>query len=250
MTRRAGPVLALLYAAVAAATAALAPHVGRPLFDGFAPPPPYNYVEPPPELRSSNFPPRAATTSVVLEEGGTAAINVSTEDAQAIVTLPAGAVPPNPDGDDQSVTVGLLPLAPSALPPLPPELRPASNVYQLALTYQPSGTPVGAGGLAAGATVALTGGLLGDTLLYSADGQAWQRVPARPFGNTHGMTGPVQGPGYYLVAASPAVPPPTITTEDGAGGGGMQAIGVALVAGGLVGAAFYVRNRRQERRRR
>ena len=244
--RRAGLALALLYAAVAAATSTLAPGVGRPLFDGFAPPPPYNYVSPPPELASSNVPPQPARTAVALGEAGSEAINVSTADTQAIVTLPAGAVGANPP--DTSVAIELVPRAPATLGPLPPGLRAIGNAYQLALVYQPSGTAV-AGGLAPTATVALTGATQGDTLLFSPDGQAWRTVPGRPFGNTHGMTGPAQGPGYYLVAASPAVAPPTTAAapggEDGASGAA-GALGAALVAGGVVGGGALVWRRRQQ----
>lgn len=248
VARTPGPALALLYVAVAAATGALLPGA-RVLFDGFAPPPPYNYVSPPPELASSNFPPRPARTSVVLDAAtGTAAVNVSTEDAQALVTLPAGAIAPN--AEDTAVAVELLPLAPSGLGALPPDLRPVGNAYQLGLAYQPSGTAVGT--VATGATVALTGATPGDTLLFSADGQSWQRVAGRPFGSTHGMTGPVQGPGYYLVAASPAVTVPTTAGGGGGRGGGGTAslvVGVVLVAVGLGGWVAYLVQRKRERAR-
>ncbi|HEX6596107.1 MAG TPA: hypothetical protein VF045_04180 [Acidimicrobiales bacterium] len=246
--RRAGLALALLYTAVAAVTHVLVPEAGRPLFDGFAPPPPYNYVSPPPELASANFPPQAARTAVTVGEAGSEPINASTPDAQAIVTLPAGAIAANPP--DTSVAVELTPLAPATLGPLPPDLRPVGNVYQLGLAYQPSGTAVAA--VAPSATVALTGATQGDTLLFSGDGQAWRTVAARPFGNTHGMTGPAQGPGYYLVAASPALTPPTTAADDSGGGAAGAA---ALVLGGLAtaGVAVYIgvarRRRRQERAR-
>lgn len=235
--RKPGLALALLYAVVAAVTHVLVPEAGRPLFDGFAPPPPYNYVSPPPELAAGNFPAQPARTAVTLGEGGSEAINVSTPDAQAIVTLPAGAIAAHPP--DTSVAVELIPQAPATLGPVPPDLRPVGNVYQLGLTYQPSGTAVAA--VAPSVTVALTGATQGDTLLYSPDGQAWQTVPARPFGNTHGMTGPAQGPGRYLVAASPAVKEVApFRAEEDEGGGLTGALIAALVTGALAGGGALV----------
>ena len=106
------------------------------------------------------------------------------------------------------------PLAPRASP-RPPDLRPVSNVYRLDLACQPSGTAVGTGAVAPGATVALTGATQGGTMLLSAGGQARARVAAQPFGNTHGVVG----------------------------AWARGALGVALVAGGVVGLAFWVRNR-------
>lgn len=240
--RRAGLALALLYAAAAAATGALVPGA-RPLFDGFAPPPPYRYVSPPPELAATNQPPVSARTSVPLGEGGSEAANASTADAQALVTLPAGAVAPHEE--DAAVLVALVPRAPGALAPLPPALRPVSNAYQLELSYQPSGAAAEVGSRA---MVALTGATLGDTLLFSADGAAWQVVEgARPFGHTHGMTGPAQGPGYYLVAASPAVTPPTTSGEDGGGVSPLLAAAVALALVGGGGWLWHRRRRAQAR---
>ena len=239
--RRTGLALAVLYAVVAAVTSVVAAGVGRPLFDGFAPPVPYRYVNPPPELAADNEPPQSAETTITLEEGGSEAANASTTDAQVIVALPTGAIPANPP--DTAVDLRLVPLAPEGLGPLPPDLRAVSNAYQLVLTYQPSGSPVTT--VATSATIALTGASQGDTLLYSADGREWRTTAARPFGNTHGMTGPVQGAGYYLVAASPAV---TTTTVAGTGGGsGGAAIGVtAVVALAAMGVAAYSMMKRRQ----
>lgn len=64
MTRRvawAGAGLALLYVVVAAVTAQLSSRPVLPLFDGFAPPTPYAWVNPPPARAADNVPPKAAS---------------------------------------------------------------------------------------------------------------------------------------------------------------------------------------------
>lgn len=245
--RRAGWALVGLYVAVAAATP------GRPLFDGFAPPAPYRWVKPPPETAAGNQRPESAERNVPLGEQGSEATNASTPDAQVIVTLPTGAIPARPP--DTTVTLRLTPHDAATLASVPAPLRVVSNAYQLTLVYQPSGTPVAQ--LGANASIALTAASQGDGLHFSADGTRWQGVPGvRPFGATHGMVGPVQGDGYYVVTASPAVSATTTTHASAGPDGGRdsgRAVAVAAVAAaavaGVVAAGFLIRSRRQERER-
>jgi hypothetical protein len=227
----AGAVLVVAYAVVAAVTHGLAPFAaGRPLYDGFAPPPPYRWVKPPPEFAAGNTPPQPAQRSLPLGSGGSEATNASTNDAQIIVGLPTGAVAAHPP--DTSVTLTITPLDAATVAPLPPGQQAVSNAYSVTLAYQPSQAAVTTLTNTTGATIALTAALSGENLLYSADGHQWTKADSRPFGNTHGLTSTFLGPGYYVVTA----PPTATTTTAGAGGGGRAGavVGVVLLVGVVV----------------
>jgi hypothetical protein len=202
---RVGAGLAVLYVVVAALTAAVSSRPVLPLFDGFAPPTPYAWVNPPPERARDNVAPKAADQQVTLGGDGSAATNVATEDAQAIVNFEAGAVGPHPP--DTAVRVEVTPVDAGTLGALPPGMRAVSNAYRVRLSYVPSQTPVP--GLAVKGTVALTAGDTGDRMLYSADGQTWQELKFQPFGTDHGVFGELAAPGWFVVASTkggPAVP--------------------------------------------
>lgn len=247
---RVGLVLVALYAVVAVATHRLDLGAPRPLYDGFAPPPPYRWVKPPPALAAGNQPPQAADRTIPVTAQGSEAANASTTDAQVIVTLPQGALAAH--DADTAVALKLTPLDPATLPALPNGLRSVSNAYQVGMAYQPSQAAVTQ--VAASAIVALTAASQGDTLLYSPDGRAWQTIASRPFGATNGLTGPLQGAGYYLVTASPSV---TTTSTSVPGKGNSHGGPVALAIGGTIvvvaaGAAVnrMVKNRARRKRRR
>jgi len=230
----------VLYAAVAVVTAGLSSRPFRPLFDGFAPPAPYRWVNPPKEFAAGNVPPQPAQRTVPLGDQGSEATNASTTDAQIIVTLQPGAVAAHLP--DTSVSLTITPLDAATVAPIPAPQKAVSNAYQVVLVYQPSQTPVTKVG---NATIALTAATTGQTLLYSSDRTAWQETPARPFGNTHGLVGGFAGPGYYAVAA----PPNTSTTAAGSSGvrgstGVLLAVGVVAVAAVVVAGVVLRRRRR------
>lgn len=157
--------LALLYAVVALVTSALSSRPVLPLFNGFAPPVPYNWVSPPAEVAANNFAPKGIEREVTLGAEGTDATNVSTEDGQIIVGLDKGSVPPLPPETAAKVTIG--PLDPATLGPLPAGLRAVSNAYRVMLRYVPSQAEVAR--LAVKGTVAMNAAEVGDRLLYSSD---------------------------------------------------------------------------------
>lgn len=219
----AGAGLAVLYVVVAALTAQLASRPVLPLFDGFAPPMPYAWVNPPPARAGDNVPPKPVERDVGLGPGGTPATNASTDDAQAIVGLNTGSVPANPP--DTAVKVRIIPGDAGTLGPLPAGLRVVSNAYRVELAYVPSGTPVTR--LPAKGTIALTAADAGDRMLYSADGQTWQEVTFRPYGTDHGVFTELETPGWFVVASS--------TTAGSSGGRGSDALRtVLLVLAGVV----------------
>ena len=241
--RRAGAGLFVLYAATAVATHVLAGGAGRPLFDGFGPPAPYRWVNPPPELARDNMPAESAERLVPLTDMGSEPTNASTPDAQIIVGLPRTAIPPHPP--DTAVLLRIAPRDGFQLGPIPPDLRVVSNAYQITMAYQPSQEPITQVVLTA--SIAMTASTQGDTLLYSTDGQQWAITLSRPFGATHGVLGTFEGPGYYLVAASPAVTATTTTrpSAEGGGSGGFLAAMIVAAAIGLIGLAVVTVQRRR-----
>jgi hypothetical protein len=227
----AGAGLALLYVVVAALTAQLSSRPVLPLFDGFAPPTPYAWVNPPPERAGDNVVPKPVEREVPLAPDGVQATNATTDDAQAIVGLDKGSVPAS--AADTAVKVRIIPGDAGALGPLPAGLRAVSNAYRVELAYVPSGTVVTR--LPVKGTVALTAADAGDRMLFSPDGQAWQEVEFRPYGQDHGMFTELETPGWFVVASSAAASP----AGDGGGSGAMRAVllvlaGVAPIIGAIL----------------
>ena len=226
----AGLGLAVVYVLVALVTPELTGRPLLPLFDGFAPPAPYNWVNPPPGLDEDKSPPGETNQEVALDEAGSRASNAATPDGQAIVGLDTGSVPPNPP--DTTVLVRVSPVDPGTLPPLPGGLRPEGNAYRVTIAYQPSGQEVTT--LAAPGTIALTAAAPATTLLFAPDGGQWQEIQARPFGDSNGLFAPLNAPGHYLSTSHN----PARTADSGDGeGGGSGGIVVALLIIAVLGAA-------------
>ena len=220
MSRRlawAGAGLALLYVVVAAVTSLLSSRPVLPLFDGFAPPTPYAWVNPPPERAGDNVVPKPVDRDLALGPDGVPATNAATDDAQAIVGIDKGSVPAHPP--DTGVKVRIIPGDAGTLGPLPAGLRAVSNAYRVELAYDPSGTTVTR--LSAQGTVALTAADAGDRMLFSADGQTWQEVAFRPYGQDHGVFTELETPGWFVVASSAGAA--------SSGGGGSDALRVVLL---------------------
>lgn len=238
MTRRvawAGAGLALLYVVVAAVTSQLSSRPVLPLFDGFAPPTPYAWVNPPPERAGENVPPKSAEREFPLGPAGAPASNVSTDDAQAIVGLNEGSVPAHPP--DTAIKVSITPADAPTVAPLPAGLRAVSNAYRVELTYVPSQTPLPR--LAAPGTIALTAAENGDRLLFSDSGGTWQELSFRPYGQDHGLFTELEATGWFVVASSGA-------GESTGGGDGGSEVGrtLLLVIAGvapIVGAILVLR---------
>jgi hypothetical protein len=129
------------YVVLAAVSGRLTPLARRPLLDGFAPPPPYNYVSPPPDLASSNKRPAAGKFTVALDPtAGSEPKVVATSDFQASIALAQGAMAPH--AGDSSVSLAITPMAPAPSVALLSGLQMAGNVYRFTATYRPSGDPV------------------------------------------------------------------------------------------------------------
>lgn len=134
-----GAASAALYVAVAGLWAhwGLAP--GRLLYDGVAPPPPYQWVRPPRGLARDNRPPEPGTGTVSCRSGRSVSATVTTGDAQATVSLGEGAV--QPAAGRIVVRVALTPLDPQTIAPAPQGLQFDGNAYRIEARYEPSGRP-------------------------------------------------------------------------------------------------------------
>jgi hypothetical protein len=139
MSRRAGVwggVAAACYLAAAALTARVLPV--RPLFDGLAPPAPYQWVNPPPDFRGGNHPPQSTTQTLPLSASGTTEVSVATPDGQATLILPDAAFTRRSPADT-GVRVQVTPKDPSGFGPPPAGLTYAGNAYEIGAAYEPSG---------------------------------------------------------------------------------------------------------------
>ena len=91
---------------------------GGPILDGFAPPPPYQWVSPPPGVAVGNDKPASGSFRVRFGANGTSRADVlSTSDIQVTLILSGGTFPPKPG--ETSALVTIQPFAPSkfAAPP-------------------------------------------------------------------------------------------------------------------------------------
>ena len=168
----------------------------RPLFDGFAPPSPYHWVNPPPALRSGNVTPKPTVLSVALGPDGSPATSVTSDDGQLSLNLPARAIPAAPGQTTATFTV--TPVDAATLGPLP-DLFADGNAYRLELAYDPSGEPLER--LAQPASVLMVVPQPAASIFSSADGRSWTRRDTSTVSNsTAATTGADLG--YFLAGAA------------------------------------------------
>ena len=238
----AGLAAAAVYVAIALVTPALSGRPLRPLFDGFAPPAAYAWVNPPAEFAKDNKKPAEASQDVSLGAGGSVAANSTTADAQAIAGLDNGSVPVH--FPDTTVQVKVTPVDPGTLGALPSGLRPEGNAYQVTFTYRPSGQVITS--LAKPGTIALTAAAPATALLFSADGKTWTDTGAKPYGDSNGLFAQLTAPGYYVPISHNAAR--AGAKSSGGGGGGAVVAVVIVVAIVAVVGLFGVVSSRQRRR--
>jgi hypothetical protein len=196
---RVGFVVVVVYVAVAAATIQLTTRHVRPLYEGFTPPTPYQWVNPPPEFRAGNTKP--ATTDAVVGVGtaGSAPSSVIATNGQITLNLPAGAFAGHPP--DEDVSVHITPIDPATLGRLPSGATANGNAYRVQATYTPSGEAIDA--IAKPGDVFLVVPHAANAVLFSPDGQTWQPLPAQNNG-TIIIASTLTRTGYYLAGASAA----------------------------------------------
>jgi hypothetical protein len=231
--RLAGALAALGYLAVLLLTRVALPGGARPLYDGFAPPAPYRWVNPPAALKSNNQAPVGGNGHVERSDGKDASLAFETTDGQAsltaeIATLGLTAADTGADGQ-------LVPLDPTSYGPLPGGQAPSGNVYRVTILARPSGREIST--LVKPASLSLELANSAGTSLYtSRDGKTWRKLPSsigQPF-----VIGNVTETGYYVLGGPagllPSLSPPSAPKKSGSGvalwGAGALAV---LVAGGV-----------------
>lgn len=95
--------------------------LGRGLYDGVSPLPPYQWVHPPRELARDNRQPEPGRASRDLDPAGRSPGAVATGDAQCTVIFNDGAVAAGPLG--RTITVTITPFDPASIAPPPPGMR-------------------------------------------------------------------------------------------------------------------------------
>ncbi|MGH9190689.1 MAG: hypothetical protein ACRD0Q_11795 [Acidimicrobiales bacterium] len=219
-----GAVVMLAYVAVAGGTLRLSGRHVRPLFEGVGPNAPYQWVKPPREFAATNVKPHAVRIGVALDAGGSVLSGAGSADGQLVLNLPPGAVPAH--DADKEVEVGVTPLDPATLAPLPDELLPDGNAYRVEVAYRPSGKPVEV--LAPPGNVVMTVPEPAAALLYSADGRSWARLPTQPVAGLSSVGATFERVGYYMAGAL-ALEAGGFDTGDGGGVGPIVGVGAATV---------------------
>jgi hypothetical protein len=235
--------LALAYVATVGVTLGWHPGRVRPLYEGFTPPSTYHWVDPPRIFAAGNQPPTVTHATVKLGPAGSLATGVSTDDAQLVVGMAAGAVARH--GSDTSVAVTITPLAADAMAALPSPYRASGNVYDVAMAYQPSGVVV-THLSGAGASMVLIIPEVGNRIYTTPTRSApWRQIPAHavpPTDLTLGAT--MQVPGYYVGATS--LPP--LAFHHGSSAGTVAiSVGVGVLAVLVLGGGFLLSRRRRRR---
>lgn len=227
-TRRRAPgvKLGLVFVAVYAVVAVTSlggGHRGRPLFDGFAPPPPYRWVNPPKAFASGNEAPKPSTIEVPLGPTGSAVASGSSSDGQVILTFPAGAFAAHPP--DNKVIVTVTPLDPGTLGPPPTGVNADGNAYRLEFAYDVTkqAPPM----LAKAADSFLVVPQPAQTLLFSSDAKTWDALPFRPVADPTQIGGAFLLPGYFL----PVAPPVAAASAGSPASGGSVGGTLAAMAG-------------------
>lgn len=243
MTRRsviAGAVIVVVYVMVAAVSIALHPDHARPLYDSFVPPASYRFVDPPAFFAAGNVKPTETVAHIPLDANGSAAAGIATTDAQFVLDLARGAIAPAPGAN--SVEVRITPVAPRELGALPNGLRANGNAYRLAMTYEPTGTPVTA--FVRLGTLLMEIPELG-TDLFTMPASAWQPLTSRTLPPRQlTLTARLAQPGVYL--AGTRLPELAASSHRGSSHVAIV-VGVVtgLVALALFGIAYVVARRRR-----
>lgn len=195
---RLGAGLAGLYVLAVAGTGLVSDRPVRPLFDAIGGAIPYKWVNPPWYVGSTNVKPGPSSTDIPFENGTSPLIGVNSEDAQIILNLPQGALPPN--GADIAVRASFTPLDPKKLAKPPRGMRPDGNAYRVEMAYQPSGDPV--------RQVTTSGNVVmvvpdeAEKMLFSSDGKSWDELPTQLLGDPNTVGSAFDTPGYYLVGTT------------------------------------------------
>ena len=216
-------------------TARLSSFGGRPLLDVGPTNVPYRWSCPPPALAAKNKQPTSARTSIPLNQTGSDAIVVSTNDIQVNVVLPQSEFPPKQSAD--SVVMSIKPLCADGFAPLPGPYTARGNVYQVTAAYSPSGGP--ATHLAAPTQLVLSYPSVPNAatteiqIFRSTDGKTWTKLVTANTTFLHQAQSDVTSLGYFVVGERPGP-----STAPQGSGGSSNVLKFAVVA--IIAVAFGV----------
>ena len=217
---RVGAAQAVLYAMVVVTTSLTTGHPVRPLFDGAGTGTPYKWIKAPWYVGAANIKPGPSQQDIPFDNGASPLIGVTSEDAQIILNLPQGALPPKEGAT--AVRASFTPLDPKKLAKLPGGLRANGNAYRVEMAYQPSGEPLRA--LTTSGNVVMVVPEEAEKLMFSADGKSWSELPTHQLGDPLTVGSAFNTPGYYLVGTSL----PEFTNPN-QGSGTKKTVGVVMV---------------------
>jgi len=228
---RVGGVLAVLYIAALVATTLTTGHPVRPLLDGAGTNTPYKWVRAPWYVGSANVKPAPSHQDIAFENGASPLVGVTSEDAQIILNLPQGALPPREGAT--AVRASFTPLDPRKLAKLPGAMRANGNAYRVEMTYQPSGEPLR--GLTTSGNVVIVVPEEAEKMMFSADGKSWSELPTHQLGDPNTVGTAFNTPGYYLVGTTL----PEFTNPN-QGSGTKKTVGIVMVVVALVLLLGYI----------
>jgi hypothetical protein len=237
-----GAIVVGAYLVVLALTVGLRNDHVRPLYDGFTPPPSYQWVDPPSFFSSGNVTPKPVVTTIKLHRDGSEAAGIATPDGQFVINLARGAIKKSPGA--ASVTVRITPLAASQLPKLPDGMRANGNVYRLHMRYE---TGANVKHLTSGATLVMQIPELANNLFVASSPEhkrpPWVRLDSSAIPpNQLSLTASWDTPGYFVAGTKL---PELVGPSGSSGHVVVIGIAVAVLAVLLLVAALVVVRRRR-----
>jgi hypothetical protein len=195
---------------------------GHPAFGHGGDGGPYRWSRPPAAAVRTNVAPQARDGDLVVATGGASAW---TPDRQATIYLPDDAFAPRPGRT--KIGFALTPHDPLRFAPIADGLLADGNAYEVRLTERADGSAIDA--LARPGRLVLAVPYLGSVaMLWSADGQAWTRLPAE-VETDGGVRTELARPGLY-VAVRPSEPAAPWVTSARVVRAGLVAVGLAVAA--------------------
>ncbi len=167
----------------------------RLLYDGLVPLPPYRWVHPPAWRVRDNQPALSGSGTVALGPPSRAS-EISTDDDQALVTLPQGILASQ--AGESTVKVKIIPLDPATVAPPPTGRRFDGNAYRIEASYAASGAPAV---LTAPTTVVLRYPVHAPLFLRLGD-PAWVPLTAQVFTGSQQVLANTDRLGVFVAAAS------------------------------------------------
>ena len=187
--------MAAAYVAVVVVTMVATGRSVAPLFDGLTPPPPYRWVKPPPGY-GLNVGARPTEASLPLTDAGSVLAAPTGVNGQVVLDLPDHAIPGHQR--DNAVKITFTPLDAGRVGTLTPGLVPDGNVYQIRMSYRPSGEAIT--DLTVPGNVILSTPEPASVLLFSADGHRWETMDTQRVGGPDAVGGPFRRAGRYVAA--------------------------------------------------